>query len=83
MTAMRHIQETRKLGFESYGDWQKSALTPEEAAVLLGVDAGTFRRCIAKPREEGAEALFSSVLDPGIAAPTPMEPGSGSEPNLP
>ncbi len=43
---------------EAYGGWMESRLTQEEAALLLGVCARTFRRYIDRYHEEGLDGLI-------------------------
>jgi len=57
------LQETRLMRFEeAYGGWTESRLTQEEAALLLGVCARTFRRYIDRYEEEGLDGLIDKRL---------------------
>ena len=47
---------------EAYGGWTESRLTQEEAALLLGVCARTFRRYIDRYEDEGLEGLIDKRL---------------------
>jgi len=47
---------------EAYGGWTESRLTQEEAALLLGVCARTFRRYIDRYEEEGLDGLIDKRL---------------------
>ena len=47
---------------EAYGGWQAGRLTQEEAALLLGVCARTFRRYIDRYEEAGLEGLIDQRL---------------------
>lgn len=59
------LQETRKMRFEeAYNGWQKSRLTQEEAAQLLGVCERTFRRYTDRYEESGLEGLIDKRLNP-------------------
>ena len=57
------LQETRLMRFEeAYGGWTESRLTQEEAALLLGVCARTFRRYIDRYEDEGLDGLIDKRL---------------------
>ena len=57
------LQETRLMRFEeTYEGWTESRLTQEEAALLLGVCARTFRRYIDRYEEEGLDGLIDKRL---------------------
>ena len=57
------LQETRLIGFEEvYGGPAESRLTQEEAALLLGVCARTFRRYIDRYEDEGPDGLIDKRL---------------------
>jgi len=57
------LQEVRKMRFaEAYGDWQRSRLTQEEAARLLGVSDRTFRRYISRYEDDGEDGLLDKRL---------------------
>ena len=47
---------------EAYGGWTESRLTQEEAALLLGVCARTFRRYIDRYEDEGLDGLIDKRL---------------------
>jgi len=57
------LQENRKMRFEEvYGGWQRSRLSQEEAAEILGVCSRTFRRQICRYEENGMEGLNDKRL---------------------
>ncbi|MFA6220672.1 MAG: ISNCY family transposase [Desulfomonilaceae bacterium] len=57
------FQEIRKMRFESvYTDWRARRLTQEQAAMVLGVCARTFRRQINRFEENGVEGLLDKRL---------------------
>ncbi len=57
------LQEIRKMRFEeTYEGWKKGSLTQEEAAMLIGVCARTFRRYLVRYEEEGMEGLMDRRL---------------------
>ena len=57
------LQETRLMRFEEvYGGWTESRLSQEEAALLLGVCARTFRRTIDRYEDEGLDGLIDKRL---------------------
>ena len=58
------LQEVRKMRFdEAYGGWQSGRLTQEEAAILLGVCARSFRRYLARYEAEGLDGLLDRRLE--------------------
>jgi len=58
------LQEILKMRFtEAYGDWQRSRLTQEEAARLLGVSDRTFRRYISRYEDAGEDGLLDKRLN--------------------
>jgi transposase len=57
------LQEIRKMRFEEvYGKWQRSYLSQEEAAQILGVCSRTFRRQIWRYEENGLDGLNDKRL---------------------
>ena len=57
------LQETRLMRFEeTYRGWTESRLTQEEAALLLGVCARTFRRYIDRYEDEGLVSLSNTFI---------------------
>lgn len=57
------LQETRLMRFEeTYRGWTESRLTQEEAALLLGICARTFRRYIDRYEDEGLDGLIDKRL---------------------
>ncbi len=57
-------EEVKRMRFEeAYGGWIRRELTQEQAALLLGVSARTFRRYICWYEEEGLEGLFDRRLN--------------------
>ena len=63
MSRAKWLQETRQMRFkEAYEGWTGSRLTQEEAAVLLGVCARTFRRYVDRYEEDGLDGLCDQRL---------------------
>ena len=59
MSRARWLQETRIMRFqEAFTGWQDNRLTQEEAGLLLGVSARTFRRQIARFEADGMAGLI-------------------------
>jgi len=57
------LQEVRKMRFEeAHEGWNRGRLTQEEAAMLLGVCARTFRRYLIRYEDEGMEGLTDRRL---------------------
>ncbi|MDI6799329.1 MAG: transposase, partial [Actinomycetota bacterium] len=57
------LQEALKMRFEeTYKGWKKGSLTQEEAAILLGVCARTFRRYLVRYEDEGTGGLSDRRL---------------------
>lgn len=57
------LQEIRKMRFEeAYEGWTENRFTQEDAAKLLGVTDRTFRRYLAKYKEEGLDGLIDHRL---------------------
>jgi transposase len=68
------LQETRKMRFvEAYDGWQKSRLTQEEAARLLGVCERTFRRYVTRYEEEGLDGLLDRRLSQESCRKAPVD----------
>ncbi len=64
MKRTKLLQEIRKMRFEeAYGGWTEDRLTQEEAALLLGVCARTFRRYIDRYEENGLDGLIDKRLE--------------------
>ncbi len=63
MIRAQWLQETRQMRFEeAYEGWNKSRLTQEEAANLLGVCSRTFRRYVDRYEEEGLDGLLDKRM---------------------
>ncbi len=63
MKRTQWLQEIKKMRFEeAYTGWSEHRLTQKEAAILLSVHERTFRRYIARYKEEGLEGLLDKRL---------------------
>ena len=63
MDRTRLLQEIRTMTFERiYNGWTEGSLTQEEAAMMLGVCARTFRRHINRYQESGLDGLLDKRL---------------------
>jgi transposase len=58
---------------EAYDGWQKSRLTQEEAARLLGVCERTFRRYVTRYEEEGLDGLLDRRLSQESCRKAPVD----------
>jgi len=68
------LQEIRKMRFkEAYSVWTEGRLTQDEAALLLGVCARTFRRYIGRYQEDGLEGLQDRRLTLASARRAPVD----------
>ncbi len=57
------VQEIRKMQFESvYTRWTERRITQEQAAIMLGVSARTFRRHIFRYEPDGIEGLLDKRI---------------------
>lgn len=64
MERTQWLQETRKVRFEeAYSGWQDGRLTQEEAALLLGLCARSFRRYIDRYEEAGMDGLIDKRMN--------------------
>lgn len=74
MRRTQWVQETRMKRFEeAYGAWTEDRLSQEEAALLLGVCARTFRRYIDRYEEEGLEGLLDKRLNQASQRRAPVD----------
>ena len=68
------LQEVRKMRFEeAYEGWNQGRLSQEEAALMLGVCARSFRRYMARYEAEGEEGLLDRRLEARSNRGAPMD----------
>jgi hypothetical protein len=74
MTRTQYIEETKKMRFiEAFSGWQSRELTQEEACLLLGVCARTFRRYVGRYNEEGMDGLADKRLSQASHRRAPVD----------
>ena len=74
MTRTRLLQEIRKMRFEDvWSLWTEKRVTQDEAALILGVNARTFRRYLDRYHEGGMEGLLDRRLTQASARRAPVD----------
>ncbi len=67
-------QEIRKMQFESvYTRWTQRRLTQEQAAIMLGVSARTFRRHINRYERDGIEGILDKRITQASSRRAPVD----------